>query len=89
MARVVLRGIIKLRAEVEAAGGDISVGLRAFSGLTLVELAGRLGVPPSSLGQCLRGAYGRAYPGIRRALEAELRLPAYALDEFLDTERSE
>jgi len=74
----------ELRKEMGRAGGDASAALRAFSGLTLVELAERLGVPTSSLGQCLRGAYGRAYPGVRRALEAELRLPAYALDELMD-----
>ena len=74
----------QLRAEMERAGGNASRALRFFSGLSLVELAERIGVPNSSLGQCVRGANGREYPGVRRALEAELLLPAYALDEFLD-----
>jgi len=74
----------RLEAEMRQAGGDASAAIRAFSGLSLAELAGRLGVPGSSLGQCLRQAYGRTYPGIRRALEAELKLPPYALDELMD-----
>ena len=67
-----------------ANGGDVSAAMRAWTGHTTARMASLLGVSRQSVEQCLRpGAQERAYKHIRRALEAEYKLPAHTLDRML------
>lgn len=76
----------RLRAAIEAAGGNVRIGVRAHTGATITELAERAGLSRQDADMCLGRTYGRTYPGARRALEVELDIPQYSLDTILDGE---
>ena len=73
------------KRSVAMCGGDVSKAIVAWTGKTPAEWAEVMGLPRQTVQQCLKNNEGRAYGHVRRALEAELQLPAYALDQILDT----
>ena len=73
------------KRSVAMCGGDVGKAIVAWTGDTPANLAALMGLPRQTVQQCLRNNEGRNYGHVRRALEAELQLPAYALDQILDT----
>ena len=65
------------------ADGDVREGVRRWTGDSLAALARRIGKDRRTVSQCLGGRPGRTYPATRRALEAELGLPAHHLDAVI------
>ncbi len=63
--------------------GDAAAAVREFTGGSIGDLARRVELPQSNVGQCLSGAEGRKYGHVRRAIEAEIGLPPFALDKLL------
>jgi len=68
---------------VEACDGDMRTAVRRYTGLNLADLARRMGCSRSTVNHTLAGYPGRTNAAMRRALELELRLPQYALDELI------
>lgn len=67
-----------------ANGGNVGDAMRAWTGHTTARMASLLGVSRQSVEQCLRPHdTNRTYRHIRRALEAEYKLPAHTLDRML------
>lgn len=65
-------------------GHDLVEAVRAITHATTSAMAQDLGLPRQSVEQCLRGRGGRKYDGIRRAIEAHLRVPPFSLDPMID-----
>lgn len=79
------RRLADFKNAVAASGGDVGKAITQWDGRTPAALALIMGLPRQTVQQCLKNSEGRNYGHVRRALEAELRLPAYGLDTILDT----
>lgn len=77
-----------LRRLVRAHRGDVRKAMRTLTGATVAEMARWLGdgKKRTDLGMCLAFTQQRRYPHLRRALESEVGLPAYSLDDIIEKE---
>ena len=73
------------KRSVAMCGGDVGKAITAWTQKTPAKWAEVMGLPRQTVQQCLKNSEGRSYGHVRRALEAELQLPAYSLDQILDT----
>jgi hypothetical protein len=77
-----------LRVMLRDRRGDVKEAVRVLTGASIAELARRLGDgnKRTDLGMCLAFTQRRRYPHLRRALESEMGLPAYSLDDIIEKE---